>query len=86
MVTHMKLRNLVLPILAVGLFACGASMSPQDKSNLEQYKAQDSACIVANAPSKDAIDACRATAKAHFESKEAALYPDGGFTAGDANK
>jgi hypothetical protein len=61
-------KHFYLPFawLFIGLFfvfGC-ASATP---TPIEQFEAQDPACVVANAPVRADIDACRARAKARYE-------------------
>ncbi len=56
-------------LACIALFsACSGSMlTPKDETDLSAYAAQMNACIVAHAPDKVAIDACRAQVKAAFD-------------------
>ncbi len=75
-------RYLVLALAAVVLFAC-AHLTSQDRSDLGEYSAQQSACIVAHPGNKVLIDKCRDDVKRDWANKWDQRF-DGGF--GDGSK
>lgn len=62
-------------MVLVALGACKTSkLTTQDEANLATYSAQQSACVVAHAPDKAAIDACRAQVKAQWDARWAVQF------------
>lgn len=77
------MNKFVCFMLALTTFfiAC-AHLSTQDRSDLAEYKAEQSACIVAHPGNQSLINECRDSVKKDWESKWNTRF-DGGFGDGD---